>query len=589
MAIQSNFPSIRPSLLLDFANSKRLDPRVTFTRASTATYYDGVTTAKAEENLLTRSEAFDDAAWAKANTTVSADAGAAPDGTTTADLMYPTTTGTFRSVARQTTTILNTTNVKVVSFFAKASGMSWLYTFDSSTGGRRCFFDVTNEVTGTTAANHTTSIVNFGGGWYRCIITTSEQYTGNLSIGVADADNSTTATASGTNGILLWGAQLEGRDTVTAYTATTTQAITNYVPRLLTAAAGVARFDHTPTTGASLGLLVEESRVNSLVRSQEFGTTWSTTRGTITADTAIAPDGTLTADKLRDTTDNNTHFVAQTFTGTAVAYTFTVFAKAGSRSFIALRLFDGTNQVGLAYYNLGTGATGTVTAGTATITNVGNGWYRCGLTATLAASASCTADIYLASADNTNSYAGNGYSGAFLWGAQVELGAFATSYIPTVASTVTRQADVASMTGTNFSSWFNNSEGTVYAEVNPVALGVGAGVVLNDNTTSNRIRVALNSASDQSLITTTGTAQATLDGGTPAAGSFFKVATAYKVNDFALSLDAGTVATDTAGTIPVVSQLQIGAETTTVGTSRIRKLAYYPLRLTNAQLQAITG
>ena len=78
-------PDIRPSLLLDFANSKTLDPRITFTRGSTATYYDGVTTAKAEENLQPYSQEFDNGDWQKNNSSVSANSIAAPDGTTTAD------------------------------------------------------------------------------------------------------------------------------------------------------------------------------------------------------------------------------------------------------------------------------------------------------------------------------------------------------------------------------------------------------------------------------------------------------------------------------------------------------------------------
>jgi hypothetical protein len=555
MAIQSNFPSIRPSLLLDFANSKRLDPRVTFTRASTATYYDGATTAKAEENLLLRSQDYS-ATWTVTNLTP-VTGKTAPDGTSTATEM--------------TASAANATITQSVTAIAAD------YTF--SVWMRR--------VTGT---GNVDISAHSGGTWVTQTISgTWARYTVTQTLTAGARTPGIRVVTSG-DAIEIWGAQIEQRSAATAYTATTTQAITNYVPRLLTAAAGVARFDHTPTTGVSNGLLIEESRVNSLVRSQEFGTTWSTTRGTITADTAIAPDGTLTADKLRDTTDNDTHFVAQTFTGTAAAYTFTVFAKAGSRSFIALRLFNGTSQVGLAYYNLGTGATGTVTAGTATITNVGNGWYRCALTATLAASASCTADIYLASADNTNSYAGNGYSGAFLWGAQVELGAFATSYIPTVASAVTRSADAASMTGTNFSSWYNASEGTLYVDGTPgsdVAGYCDVNVAASGN--QNYIGILLVSTSNRNNVFTNGAIQAQMNVTGATVGTPYKIAFAYRVNDFAAAANAGTVLTDTAGTVPVVSQLNIGAATGNRLNGPIRKLAYYPLRLTNAQLQAITG
>ena len=88
MTIQQNYPSTKPALLLDFANTKKLDPRITFTRASTATYYDGKTNAKAEENLLVRSQEFDNAIWAKTTTTVTTNSFVAPD--TTASARSPT-------------------------------------------------------------------------------------------------------------------------------------------------------------------------------------------------------------------------------------------------------------------------------------------------------------------------------------------------------------------------------------------------------------------------------------------------------------------------------------------------------------------
>jgi phospholipase/lecithinase/hemolysin len=126
------------------------------------------------------------------------------------------------------------------------------------------------------------------------------------------------------------------------------------------------------------------------------------------------------------------------------------------------------------------------------------------------------------------------------------------SYIATVAATVTRSADAASMTGTNFSSWYNQGEGALYVELVPSALAAANGIVVNDNTTSNRIRLATTSTSDQCTITATGTAQAVLDGGTPVANTTMKLAMAYQVNNFALSLGGASVATDTAGVTPIV-------------------------------------
>jgi hypothetical protein len=178
-----------------------------------------------------------------------------------------------------------------------------------------------------------------------------------------------------------------------------------------------------------------------------------------------------------------------------------------------------------------------------------------------------------------------------LWGAQLEAGAFPTSYIPTVASQVTRSADAASMTGANFSSWFNQAEGTLYAEANkPAALASAIVFSANDNSSNNRqsfvyvtatllrYRSITNNVNDGSITATVG------------ADSYVKSAGAYKVNDFAYSANAGSAGTDTSALVPVVSQLNIGSEfnAATYLNGHIRKLSYYPKALTAAELAGLT-
>jgi hypothetical protein len=594
MTIKSNFPSIRPSLNLDFANTRALDPRITFTRTTTATYYDGKTTAKAEENLLLRSQEFDDAGWTKVSSTVTANSTVAPDGTSTADKLEETATtdAHFLSQGNWPTTTLNTFSV-----FMKADEKSYGYLRQGGGSNRNAFFDLTNGVVGTVSAGWSASIVSVGNGWYRCIVTqtTLASAASGIIIGVASADDTRTYAGVAGEGIFLWGAQLEQRSAVTAYTPTTTAPITNYIPALQTAASGVARFDHNPITGESLGLLVEEQRTNLLTYSDDFSdAAWTKTRSSITANTIVAPDGTLTGDKLvEDTTASNTHVVAQSVSYTSgTNYSFSLFAKAAERTSLSVQFPSG--QFGASVtcsFNLSAGTVTVAISGTgtsATITAVGNGWYRCVAISQATSSGTANTPILLENTPNNRVYTGNGYSGLYIWGAQVEAAAFPTSYIPTVAATVTRNADAASMTGANVTSWFSNAQGTLYAEVNPRALAVTSGFQINDNTTSNRIRLATTSTSDQGTITTSGTAQATLDGGTPAANTSMKLAMSYAVNDFKLSLNGGTAATDTAGTVPVVNQLQIGAETTTIGNMTLKKIAYYPIAVTAAELQALT-
>ena len=571
MTIQANFPAIKPSLMLDFANTKQLDSRITYTRASTASYYDGVTTSKAEENLFTYSQEFNNAAWTTNSGTITANAIAAPDGTTTAELL--TISAQFGGVSQFKNLISG--QQYTISFWALVNTGTNTYTVIDNGGGA--------GILGTYTPTGT---------WTRYSFT----FTAGASpatLYIAQDRN-----ASGFGSVYLWGAQVEQRSAVSAYTATTTQAITNYIPKLQSAASGVARFDNNPTTGESLGLLIEESRTNLLIYSSQFDdSAWTKTRSSTIANTIVAPDGTLTGDKLvEDTTATNTHlmFVNTGITlSTGVAYTYTIYAKAAERSICRL----GNNDLSGVFFDLSAGTVTSVASGfTGSIVSVGNGWYRLTATQTSNSNVNGRLAVTLASTGTTTSYTGDGYSGIYIWGAQLELGAFATSYIPTVASQVTRAADAASMTGTNFSTWFNTGEGTLYAEgftANTSTTGI---VSINDNTGNNRIdmRLTLGTGVGSSFISVNGTNQA-LFTSNATANTQAKQVVAYKVDDFAFCRNAGTVQTDTSGTIPtLVTQMRIGTldgatnNTWLLGGS-IKKIAYYPIRVTNAQLQSLTS
>jgi hypothetical protein len=591
MSIQSNFPAIKPTLLLDFANVEQLDPRITFSRASTGTFY-GTQTAKAEQNLALGSQDFA-TYWGNTATTDTPDSSVAPDGTTTADTITEDSSLNFHIVDQAT----SSSGVLTLSVFAKLGSGTRSLTIglsrDASNHGSATF-DLSSGINTQTQANGTysgasASVTASANGFYRCSLTITTDTVSVIRIGLNDTGTPATNnrgfgvgyTGDGTSSLILWGAQLEQRSAVTAYTATTTQPITNYISQLQTAASGVARFDHNPITDESLGLLIEELRSNLQINSENVdGANWAKSAIISQLNIAIAPDGNQTADKIIPNTANSAHHVESGTTVVAgTQYTASVYLKAAEETVAVLW----NNAVGaVATFNL---STGTVTSGTGVITPVGNGWYRCSI-------------LYTPSGTNgqiryyprqSTAFAGNDFSGIFIWGAQLEVGAFPTSYVATVASQVTRAADAASMTGANFSSWFSNAEGTLYAEFNPLALAASSGVVINDNTTSNRIRLATTSVSDQGTVTTSGTAQAVLDGGTPAANTSMKLAMTYQVNNFALSLNGATAATDTTGTVPVVSQLQIGSETTTVGNLRIKKMAYYPIVSTATQLQGLTS
>lgn len=612
MSIQNNFPALKPTLLLDFANTKQLDPRITFTRASTATYY-GTQTAVAEQNGLLQSQDFA-TTWTVNNTVVASNTTTAPDGTGTADTITENTVSSFHVVSQTgLANLSNTVGTMTLSVFVKQNIGTRYFTIglstDITTNNGSATFDLSTGTNTQTQNNGTwtsasATITAVAQGFYRCTltVTTDSVGAGAVRIGLNNTSTPTTVNrgfgadyvGDGTSSVIIWGAQVEKRSAASAYTPTTTQPIINYIPVLETAASGVARFDHNPTTFESLGLLIEEQRTNLILQSEDFDTTWSETRASLSINSVIAPTGILTADRLIANTDNNTHFTTQTFTGTATSHTFSVYAKASGLNHIALRLFNGTSQVGLAYYNLSTGATGTIISGTAAITSVGNGWHRCSLTATLAISASCTAIVYLASADNTNSFIGNDFNGVALWGAQLEAGAFATSYIPTVASQVTRSTDTPTITGTNFSSWYNNAQGTLYSEASTydVSSTGRTGFAINDGTTQNRFVTGHSTV--KAFIAKSGTTQYTnsFGGVTVTNNVASRIALAYASNNVNAAVNGviGGV-DDTVVEVPVVTQSTIGslAGSSASLNGTIRKIAYYPIRLTNAQLQALTS
>jgi hypothetical protein len=613
MTIKSNFPSIRPSLNLDFANTRALDPRITFTRTTTAAYYDGKTVAKAEENLWIRSQEFDVVTWTKGDVTVTSNSTTAPDGTSTADTVTNTATTAGHVIHQGGVNIVSGLSY-TISVFAKKNTNDFLQitTFGSGNplGTGRANFNLSTGVVGT-VDNGTSTITDFGNGWYRCTYTITASASGSVAgyFGII-----TTSTAArfesylgvGTESVYLWGAQLEQRSAVTAYTPTTTQPITNYIPALQTAASGVARFDHNPITGESLGLLVEEQRTNLFVRSEEFDTLWAATRSSVTANTIVAPNGTLTGDKLiEDTTASNTHTVDQFLTVvTNTEYTFSCYVKAAERSYISLFAFhavSGTNNTERVVFNLSTLAvvSQTTAANRNTITAVGNGWYRVSAVVKNQIDTGTNFSIQLADNTGATSYTGDGYSGVYIWGAQLEAGAFPTSYIPTVAATVTRNADAASMTGTNFSSWFNPQQGTMYGEFaipfdSPQSI-FPLIFTIDDGSNNNRISIQSRTLDDK--VVGVARANATLQleclsSPTISYGAAQKTIFGYALNNGALSLNGAAVTTDTSGILPFnlniarIGNAEGGYNSYLNGT--IKKLAFYPSRLADAQLQALT-
>jgi hypothetical protein len=340
---------------------------------------------------------------------------------------------------------------------------------------------------------------------------------------------------------------------------------------------------------------VEEQRTNLYTSSADFSNAaWAKNTSTFTANQTTSPDATANAGKMVANSGVPGYIITTGIAHTAgTTYTHSMFVKpAGRTSFTLLaqsNLFTDATARSFTYTLAGNGSTasGGGAGATATITPWPNGWYLCTLTYTPSASVSSGVQMR----DNV---AGDATNGFYLWGAQLEAGSFATSYIPTTTAQVTRTADSVTMTGSNFSAWFRADQGTLFAEGdwNVLASGLFGGLAtVYDGTSNNAMGVLASQATflaDE--VVTGGVTQATLlPVSSPVAGTAYRVALAYADNDFASSGNGAAVVTDTAGTVPTVNALRLGVNRgVSFLNGHIRRIRYYPTRLPNAQLQVLT-
>ncbi len=364
------------------------------------------------------------------------------------------------------------------------------------------------------------------------------------------------------------------------------------------AASSRPRFDFNPVTGESLGLLIEESRTNLLLYS-DLSNNGFTDGVTVTPNNIVTPSGTLDGVLLTSTVTggSNTCLVDRTATVLInTTYTFSVYLKAGTSPVSSINLYFTGGTFRQAVGTITWSATPTyVVSGHASATGgiqaVGNGWYRCHVVLNSDNNTGSVSRVYVRDQGTSNV---TGHT-LYAWGRQTEAGAFATSYIPTVASQVTRAADLASITGTNFSSWFNASQGTFVVTSNSEldrstsAFRSVLQAIKTSTYNSDSIFVYRNSSGlGAAEIRSASTAVASF--ATSTAVTRITTTFAYAVNDFSSSSNGATVGTDTSGALPTgIDKLVIGAvgDNNVLGTlnGSIEKIAYYSTRLSNAQLQ----
>ena len=381
---------------------------------------------------------------------------------------------------------------------------------------------------------------------------------------------------------------LDGRVTFSRALATaTTVNASGYIETVL---ANTPRFDYDPVILACKGLLIEETRENRIPYSNTFSNpVWQKTRASITSSAIISPDGITTAEKLKEDSSLGTHYLGgnssmPVFLANQL-YTYSIYLQKGERTTVTMSRSGGGITTGLTNVNLDTGTLSST--GTAKIENAGAGWYRVSVLITVGAAN--TADTLYTYLNSNASYQGDNVSGVYVYGAQIEAGAFATSYIPTVAAALTRNADVATMTGTNFSDWYNATEGGAVVQVLPSTIsGTRPAVEFDDNTANESIALRGVAADPQLFVVDGGATQATLDAGTIAANTLYKLGGAWKDASYAVALNGAAAVTQASGTFPTATQARLGSDGTNYLNGHLQSLRFWPQRLTNAEVQAFS-
>lgn len=405
---------------------------MTVTRATTATRTNSAGLVESVPyNLVSYSEECSNNAWGKLNITILSSNNLAPNGTLTATRINMPS-GTASQIFNQFTTIASTYTTSI-----------WVKLISGSGNFKLGFYDNVSILTNSITVTST---------WQRFTVTKS--------IGAAATRGCWLYSEDLNQVIEVWGGQVVEGSVPKDYFPTTTRL-------------NIPRIDY-PSLGGCPSILLEPQSTNLLVRSEEFDIfPWGKNQLTISPNIAISPNGLMNANKLNETISNSLHRITQNLSVVnATVYTFSIYAKKGENTLVQLALNNGfvVNFINAPYANFNL-LNGTISqsgnGATATITALTNGWYRCSITATSILSGQGELNINLINSDTTGpfpAYIGNASNGVYIYGAQIEQGAYLTSYIPTVASTVTRNADVCFLNNIYTNGLISASGGTWFLD-----------------------------------------------------------------------------------------------------------------------------
>jgi len=531
---------------------------------------------KVRTNLLLQSNTFD-TTWVTTDASVTSGQ-SGYDGTNNAWLLN-VTGGTANQRIDQPIVLggLNT-----YSIYLKAGTVDWVALRNTGSVSAVVWFNLANGTKGAnpnSALNYT--ITSVGSGWYRCTLTLNST-TDRVYIYPSTADDFAGLNCTSGDNILIQSAQLETGDTATDYIETTTAAVS------VGPVANVPRINFDPVLPRTGSLLLEPQRTNTLAYSEYFGA-WSLSGGTLTANAEVSPQGVENAYLYTEDTSTNYHRINTGASASSSNKVYSVYAKwAGGTANRWFTIDNGPT----AWFDIVNGVVGGAQGSVVTsIEDCGNGWYRC----IYHNPTSTTGGIYLgiASSDGgSGNHVGNGQPAFYIYGAQCEDNVtYATSYIPTYGATATRGADTASKTG--ISSVIGQTEGTLFYDFvwsGAISATADYPIVLSGSDFNNFVGLNTTFNSNQLLAYSGGSIVAAIAGGDFVVGQRYKIALAYKANDFVYYLNGTLQGSDTSGAVPIgLANLEMvtpfGAKSTAQNATSI---LIFPTRLTNDQLSQIT-
>ena len=412
------------------------------------------------------------------------------------------------------------------SIYAKAGNLNFTII---SLGNGFAYYNIETGVVTSSSGVVSTNIESIGNGWYRLSITVALTSSSNVQVYIASADGSVVTN----NGdfIYLQHAQLEQGLVATDYIETTTSSvavgITNNIPRI-------------NYEGGNGHFLLEPQRTNLVTYSEDFShSNWQKGRTEVLLNTAISPDGNFNASTLSviNATGGEEYLRASSINSNPAVCS--IYVKKGNWRYITIR------SVNISVFDFDT-ETFTLTGANETLSfeKLQNGWYR------LKASSPTRTYCSVGFATNATATSGSGINGSYMyiWGAQLEAGSYATSYIPTFGSSVTRAAETCNNAGD--SDLFNDSEGVLYAEVATQHSGTKQ-ITLNDNSLSNVITfIFLDNNTQIQFVVVSGGAIQLNRTETATLSVYNKIALKYKANDFDIYINGSKIYSDTSGSTP---------------------------------------